>query len=165
MSDIVLKDKSGVKNTYSDITAINIPDGNGGFVKYSLGGTHLPEYDGTVIIEKANKLLGLRRLKENVDVSFEGETIFYLVFESNGKKFNAIGIENGAIIFIGEISPTSPPEQVIVGMNGSIVATDYMEINIIATSITMEYEGESMTIELSAEGEQWLLANTEGVSV
>ena len=53
MSDIVLKDKSGVKNTYNNINAINIPDGKGGFVKYSLGGTHLPEYDGTVIIEKA----------------------------------------------------------------------------------------------------------------
>ena len=53
MSDIVLKDKSGVKNTYNNINAINIPDGNGGFVKYSLGGTHLSEYDGTVIIEKA----------------------------------------------------------------------------------------------------------------
>ena len=56
MSDIVLKDKSGVKNTYNNINAINIPDGNGGFVKYSLGGTPLPEYDGTVIIEKAKVL-------------------------------------------------------------------------------------------------------------
>ncbi len=168
MSNIVLKDKSGVKNTYSDINAINIPDGNGGFVKYSLGGTHLPEYDGTVIIEKAESVLGFRRFKEGLVTP----TVFDTISADNVSDFytnNLIKISEISVndITFNEFTPLvnfDGTELIIVGYNGEVVeGTPFSNFNAI---LILNNEGVFNVISTTnSTVDEWLLANTEGVSV
>ena len=158
MSDIVLKDKSGVKNTYSDINAINIPDGNGGFVKYSLGGTHLPEYDGTVIIEKAESVLGLRRFKESVTP--------YLTITSEDELPSFYTEHYFDIPTLGDINRMTP---CVVG-DGEIcvvVGNETEPLNVMTLFDVNLYfpDGFEILSTSNSTVDEWLLANTEGVSV
>ena len=169
MSDIVLKDKSGVKNTYNNINAINIPDGNGGFVKYSLGGTHLPEYDGTVIIEKAESgVLGLRRFKESV----ENITTVNAMDGDINTLMSEYGFTIEAQNTIDMISCVFYYAGASVG-GASVQAVAYRYIEDGAYSyffVSLEEFLEALptfnvTSIPNATVDEWLLANTEGVSV
>ena len=189
MSDIVLKDKSGVKNTYSDIETINIPDGNGGFVKYSLGGTPLPEYDGTVIIEKAESVLGLRRFKESVvpdgndyDVGklVGNESYIQNVWDTSFIEINPITktIEDITVTVLGFTTffvstnsayPDSPltlvKTHVSEGDKILFFTTSFAEI-ISGTEILPSLaNGFDVLSTANSTVDEWLLDNTEGVSV
>lgn len=178
MSDIVLKDKSGVKNTYNNINAINIPDGNGGFVKYSLGGTHLPEYDGTVIIEKADSVLGLRKWKSEVNsiTSFHGSTSSDEIeewSENNHYSITPTTIDmEGTSFTVSAFTPLFD----YVNNGGEVIGNGF---NCYIGNDTNGYMWIGLgTIEQVAEiipsfnvisttnttVDEWLLANTEGVS-
>lgn len=179
MSDIVLKDKSGVKNTYSDIETINIPDGKGGFVKYSLGGTHLPEYDGTVIIEKGESVLGLRRYIDLATAEPINDTPLEYASEATEDILAPYIYDIESIILTdGEVVPATQMTTLLsmnnatntgtinivmfkvegnwMGILQSVLDTDY------AVFIGMKYNVLSTA---NATVDEWLLANTEGVSV
>lgn len=171
MSDIVLKDKSGVKNTYSDINAINIPDGKGGFVKYSLGST-LPEYDGTVIIEKAESVLGLRRFKETVTPISEyigtGTDIEGLASFCEQLSFDIEPIE-GVYIEDATFTKMTCVFTAIVDGETLLVYGLYMGDDFwVADDLSNPVEPITQFNILSTSNatvDEWLLANTEGVSV
>lgn len=156
MSDIVLKDKSGVKNTYNNINAINIPDGNGGFVKYSLGGTPLPEYDGAVIIEKAESVLGLRRFKETIDL----DTLPNL---------------DGASGVIADFTCQDIAYALMISINLgdgttylSYYTSDSTRVDVYSATTGWQNEAYRTVNITKCDDENaiaWLLANTEGVSV
>ena len=181
MSDIVLKDKSGVKNTYNNINAINIPDGNGGFVKYSLGGTPLPEYDGTVIIEKADSVLGLRRIITNNLSSNLGTFAFDFTTEMNIDEEMAdyIGIEAGLVTITCDALTV---EYYSEERGNALLYNCVSSSPDLSSAISFPYsqyvwneaEGFSNGEEMSyinvikcedETAKAWLLANTEGVSV
>lgn len=167
MSDIVLKDKSGVKNTYNNINAINIPDGKGGFVKYSLGGTPLPEYDGTVIIEKAESPLGLKKFNDTLTyivLSEQPSSTEY--YNSNYITITPKNIETGD----GSIATFYgfTPLYIVDGVIGVMADVQIGSLRLI-TPMTNPHglEGETFEV-LSVANDtvaEWLLANTEGVSV
>ena len=158
------------------INAINIPDGNGGFVKYSLGGTPLPEYDGTVIIEKAESVLGLRRFIDTPDLSQSTDGNPYTVevpFTSNN--IECLGI---FVITIGTISDTvtGEPLRLIAYIPTTYASEDdliyvYSTLDTTSISATLPlikgWQDEAYrTIALPDDTtNEWLLANTEGVSV
>lgn len=175
MSDIVLKDKSGVKNTYSDVNAINIPDGKGGFVKYSLGST-LPYYDGTVVIERAESVIGLRKLNEIVEVVGSlacvlGESLSEDLLNEYGFDIEPIveetadGTESitklscayNVTFTVGEVETT---------MICVLAKVEENEQSNIFPIPVEELSGTNFNVLSTANStvDEWLLANTEGVS-
>ena len=134
----------------------------------------LPEYDGTVIIEKANSVLGLRRFKDTWQLPESGEVVFDFstTFTENGttitlmcdKIVGHLGNDRwGADINVIATSPIIPdatfPIQAPLATVGVNSAGEY----------TIEYTYESFrtinVINCDDVAEKWLLANTEGVSV
>lgn len=171
MSDIVLKDKSGVKNTYSDIETINIPDGNGGFVKYSLGGTHLPYYDGAVIIEKAESVLGLRKFKSSMTVAssevFTDNTD--TAFEQYGFSISPITFEEAGITITGLSCLLNFNNQDVIGEGVLTYIEGDIGIGAIAQTLTylstLGIDTFNVTATNNSTVDKWLLANTEPVDV
>lgn len=135
-------------------------------------GEELPEYDGTVIIEKAESVLGLRRFKETMsniepptDFTEEGFTNFY--------NNNSISIETLVLSEKEELYGFTPPfeaegaiysiiyynnDTTIEGGDILILPYDFETLKSWFTEFTVTATNNSTV-------EQWLLANTEGVSV
>ena len=129
-------------------------------------------YDGTVIIEKAESVLGLRRFKDTytpfADVEDGTDEAFY-----NENHFDITPIENSDIVYgmspivnliseeygpipaiILDYYNSSSDTRSITGLPLLAIGGDltfFGDVNVLSTSNTSVYE--------------WLLANTEGVSV
>ena len=115
----------------------------------------LPEYDGTVIIEKAESVLGLRRFKETIDLDTLPD----------------LGGASG-IIADFTCQDIAYATMVEVGMDGDTYLCYYTSdsTRVDAYSITTGWQDEAYRLinVISCEDETakaWLLANTEGVSV
>ena len=120
-----------------------------------------PTYDGTVVIEKANSVLGLRRFNTNTPSVFtsitEGELFEF--YSNNIIKMN--DFTDGGVT-INEFTPLfdlEGEEIIAFGYDGEIVDglpfSDFAALigtfNVLSTS--------------NSTVDEWLLANTEGVSV
>lgn len=139
----------------------------------------LPEYDGTVIIEKAG-VLGLRRLKPSDELQiFITETIpsagsLYMEEVFNRGYFTVETVQNGETQTL-KISPLNSVTFEDTGetIQCVILESQYNETTTIHTPMTLDNLIEYGWFELdlnivafsNADVEQWLLANTEGVSV
>ena len=113
----------------------------------------LPEYDGTVIIEKAESVLGLRRFKNIIEKpSFTEANVEYtMTFDGDTANCTQIKVglfnENEVLIYVNDITPIY-----VYSFTQALWGNEqYKTINIISC------EDET--------AKAWLLANTEGVSV
>jgi hypothetical protein len=109
----------------------------------------LPEYDGTVIIEKAESVLGLRRFKDTIDiVSLADEnTDHQFRFSCQGTEYEQFYLDeddNGLFLSYGYENP-------VYYNSSGWVNDDDKTINVLEPVYDFL--------------EEWLLANTEGVSV
>ena len=121
-------------------------------------GASSPEYDGTVIIEKAESVLGLRKFKETIDTNLYGSWLFNL--STNNEEFFGIMSEDmGKIWFVDENY-----EAVLMYDDESGWEDGFDRIINIKTYPTVPDELIDMGITVETLIE-WLLANTEGVSV
>ena len=137
-------------------------------------------YDGTVIIEKAESVLGLRRLKPSDELQiFITETIpsaasLYMEEVFNRGYFTVEASQNGETQTL-KISPLNSVTFEDTGgtIQCVILESQYNETTTIYTPMTLDNLIEYGWFELdlnivafsNADVEQWLLANTEGVSV
>lgn len=156
MNDIVLKDKYGVKNTYSDISAICIADGKGGFAKY------LP----------ASTFFGPRRFKESVTVlqslgedAIDSELEAYL----NEYYFDIEPFTIGNAVFTKlscAFSWDFEPENIMVGGYATGIGNEGNGSWSHLSLSTLNEEVGTFTVIATKNTtvDEWLLANTEAAS-
>ena len=135
------------------------------------GGGETPYYDGTVIIEKAESVLGLRRFKESVTPITRASST------TNEEFFNTYGFEIEPIVIEGTtLSGFSVIWGIISAETGELLlrTTCKVEMNNATSYENLEYPAGlteigisefTVTATANATVDEWLLANTEGVSV
>ena len=143
------------------------------------GGDTTPYYDGTVIIEKAESVLGLRRFKENLTPIEHNSAVtdqwgYFAVYADLHFDIEPVTIDELGITVYG-MTP-------LVNFTDNNSSTDYPKMVISATASDGSTERTVMSVDFSngngvaglvvnvlstanATVDEWLLANTEGVSV
>ena len=140
--------------------------GIGAIVVAAASGGSKPLYDGTVVIEKAESVLGLRRFKENLSVygTYSVNETFEETYNKGFVTIEAIILgtdtlygftplytgSDGAQNFVIDYK-SSMGERVFVNMPAEFFLQVFNEFNVLSTS--------------NSTVDEWLLANTEGVSV
>ncbi len=137
------------------------------------GGGETPYYDGTVIIEKAESVFGLRRFKETVDTvgSFEFTEVTDYSAYLNEYDFDIEPIVDETADGTEYITKLSCAYTVLLG-DGETYACTLAKVEengntVIAPIPISRLLEETFNILSTANStvDEWLLANTEGVSV
>ena len=127
-------------------------------------GSTLPVYDGTVVIEKAESVLGLRRFKEsmsNVDIS--NMTSLENLFEAYGFVIEDVEVEEG--YFVNALTCTFVEQgETRVGARGNYDGGSELVV-IPLTDLVSLISTFNVLSTANSTVDEWLLANTEGVSV
>lgn len=138
------------------------------------GGEALPEYDGTVIIEKANSGLRLRRFKETITseglmtLTTEDEMVSYIEDVKARIYISEISLAGGQIIYIVPLYLEAEGMSILQVIGYTANNEGYMLEQSLngTTSGGNLLDGVSVNVlSCGANVEAWLLANTEGVSV
>lgn len=137
----------------------------------------LPEYDGTVIIEKAESVLGLRRFKETItpillsEEPSSAEEYYNANFIEVEPVYNPVTDTNSVASYIYGYTPIYSVDggvtlrlvaKMSLGEDMNIDNAMYMAVNV--RVIPEGFEATVISTANTAVNE-WVLANTEGVSV
>ena len=134
------------------------------------GGGELPEYDGTVIIEKAG-VRGWRRFKPSMAVAssevFTDNT--NTAFEQYGFSISPITFEEAGVTITGLSCLLNFNNQDVIGEGVLTYIEGDIGIGAIAQTLTylstLGIDTFNVTATNNSTVDEWLLANTEGVSV
>jgi hypothetical protein len=123
------------------------------------GGGGAPYFDGTVIIEKAESVLGLRRFKESVTpyttLSTQEEILSFYATNYFTISPDYDGYNRLSIAFLGD-------GQVWICVG---VGDEMSTLNTLSTYLEFNPNGINILSTANSTVDEWLLANTEGVSV